>query len=215
MEIEKQLFMEKCNNCGYCCSLDQQGDVLLFPLDLQRIADFFKITTSQLANRYCKVVEYEISVKDVNFEPTSKKSFIPVFALRMVVNHGCPFYDKSRKNCKIYSARPDQCRFFPFIYCILEDSQQIYGMKGNCTVIQAFLSPLQTADPLTPTPIIPINPIETMTEKEKMMEFAYYRALTDPDGILVNKKSQEKWDILSEEDQRAQLLQFYSAFLKN
>ncbi|TFH26105.1 MAG: YkgJ family cysteine cluster protein [Promethearchaeota archaeon] len=207
--------MEKCNNCGFCCSYDQQGDVFLYPLDLLRIADFLHITNAQMVKQYCKVVEYEIILREHNFQHTCRKIFIPVFALRMIKNLGCPFYDNVRKDCTIYSARPEQCRYFPFIACILEDTPQIVELTGNCTVIQAFLSSFQNVDPSTTTPIMPFEVIETMTEKEKKAEFAYYLALTGPNGFITDQKAQKKWDALSEAAQSTQLFQFYSTYLEH
>ncbi len=207
--------MEKCNNCGFCCGHDQQGDVFLYPLDLHRIANFLEISASQMVKKYCKMVEYEIIMRERNFHPTDRKQYIPVFALRMMKNHGCPYYDRAKKNCKIYLARPEQCRFFPFIYCILEDPMQIRGMTDSCTVIQTFLRSLQVEDPSTQTLKIPLDLIERMTEKEKRAEFAYYSTLMGPNGIIADQKAQKKWDSLSEAAQSTQLLQFYSAFLEH
>lgn len=110
-QVGKEL-MKKCNNCGKCCTASQEGDVLIFPHDFHRLLNYLQIKPKLLISKYLKIIEYEYHIRDENFQLTGISKFIPVFSIRMQ-KHGCPFYNSQTRNCDIYPARSDQCRFFP------------------------------------------------------------------------------------------------------
>ncbi len=86
----------ECQGSGKCCvSHGQYGFVFFTLADRQRAAKFFKISTREFTKKYCD--------KDQNGhfhlkEETSKTD--------------CLFLKNAR--CTIYSARPTQCKTWPF-----------------------------------------------------------------------------------------------------
>ncbi len=83
----------ECKQCGNCCSI--KGYVFIFPKDLERLIEKSGFTLEELERSFLSSVDgYTV--------------------LRSRGDDGCIFWDAIDKNCKIYEARPTQCRTFPF-----------------------------------------------------------------------------------------------------
>lgn len=200
--LDRDYFLSKCNRCGYCCSESQSGDVFLYPADFFRIREFLAILDLQFINRYLKMIEYEYHVRNSNLKTTGESIYLPIFAIKMKKKAGCPFYDPHLKSCRIYPARPDQCRFFPLIYCILEDSEQLEDMRKNCLVIQEILK--HYSNERLENFQIPEYPREIITKEERTIEYQYY--------IFIMERLPPNWDDLSEKAQKKALLKLYQEF---
>jgi uncharacterized protein len=81
----------ECTGCGKCCEYSD-AEVYLNESDIDRICAYLTITSESFIKTYCRTVKGKQVLK-------SNKSH-------------CIFLNEKR--CKIYSARPDQCRTFPF-----------------------------------------------------------------------------------------------------
>ena len=88
----------ECQQCGGCCSGPGEGYIWITRPEIEMIADFLKISVSQLRQQYLKRVGLRTSI----IEQSATKDCI---FLRKV---------EGRKQCVIYPVRPGQCRTWPF-----------------------------------------------------------------------------------------------------
>ncbi len=82
----------KCTGCGRCCS-KEPGYVWLSEDDIERACMHLKLTRSEFLKKYTRLVHGRYSLIELS-------------------NYDCVFLKENR--CSIYSARPKQCRQFPF-----------------------------------------------------------------------------------------------------
>ena len=85
-----------CQQCGNCCS-GEPGCVWVSKSELQRIAEFLKISEKELRAKYTRRVGLRISLKEM-------------------ANGDCIFQENGQngRGCRIYKVRPVQCRTWPF-----------------------------------------------------------------------------------------------------
>ena len=87
-----------CATCGGRCCTGESGYIYVNKTEMERLADFLKISIEELKERYLYKSGYKYSIKerekDGEFE--------------------CIFYDAAQDGCMVYGARPIQCRTFPF-----------------------------------------------------------------------------------------------------
>jgi Fe-S-cluster containining protein len=84
----------ECTGCGDCCT-GAPGYVWVNKAEIEAMAEFMKMTVEKFEKKYVRLVGI-------------RKSLIE-FA-----NGDCVFFDNKKRSCKIYSARPRQCRTWPF-----------------------------------------------------------------------------------------------------
>ena len=85
----------QCQGSSNCCvSRGKYGFVYLSKKDLSRFSNFFNISISSFKKKYCEFTQDYLHLKELN------------------INGNCIFLDK--KKCSVYSARPTQCRSWPF-----------------------------------------------------------------------------------------------------
>lgn len=90
-----------CSQCGACCK-EQNGEectVLIFPSELEMIAQACRKSCMEFVEQYCVMDEMELSGVG-----------IPVLRLKFQ-NHSCIFLNQHNQ-CDIYESRPYQCRMF-------------------------------------------------------------------------------------------------------
>jgi Fe-S-cluster containining protein len=83
-----------CTACGDCCT-GAPGYVWVNKAEIQAMADHLKMEVAKFEKKYVRLIGI-------------RKSLIE-FA-----NGDCVFFDNKRRCCKIYEARPRQCRTWPF-----------------------------------------------------------------------------------------------------
>lgn len=83
----------KCTGCGNCCT-GAPGYVWVDDQEIEEMAHFLKITREEFEKKYTRVVQ-------------GKRSL-----LEHPKNYDCIFLKD--KKCMLYSARPRQCRTFPW-----------------------------------------------------------------------------------------------------
>ena len=87
-----------CAECpGYCCS-GESGNIWVNQPELLQISKVLQSNVIDCIQQYCNRVGNRLAIK----ERFTKNGF------------ACVFYDDSKRQCAIYSVRPEQCRRFPF-----------------------------------------------------------------------------------------------------
>ena len=82
-----------CTECGACCT-GSPGYVWLEEADIEAICDHLDISRSDFLKRYTRQVDSRFALREDH------------------KNYDCVFLKDSK--CTIYSARPGQCRSFPW-----------------------------------------------------------------------------------------------------
>jgi len=88
----------ECTECGDCCSGPEEGVIWITKPEIELAAEFLKITPEEFRKTYTK----RAGLRTTIIEQRTTKDCI---FLREV---------KGKKQCMIYSVRPNQCRTWPF-----------------------------------------------------------------------------------------------------
>ena len=87
-----------CAECqGRCCT-GESGYIYVTKTEALAISDVLGIDIKQLVSKYLFKKGYKYSIKENKFGES----------------YECVFYDRITNGCKIYDARPLQCKTFPF-----------------------------------------------------------------------------------------------------
>jgi len=88
----------ECVQCSRCCSGPDEGFIWVSRAEIKFIADFLKISTRQVRQKYLKRVGLRTTIIE---KPATKD---------------CIFLQKTdgQKRCVVYPVRPNQCRTWPF-----------------------------------------------------------------------------------------------------
>lgn len=84
----------KCTQCGKCCT-GESGYVWVSENEIKQMAEFICLSVSDFKRLYMRRIGQRWALVE-------KKS----------QNHSCVFYQDQK--CKVYAARPLQCRTYPF-----------------------------------------------------------------------------------------------------
>ena len=88
----------KCETCeGKCCT-GESGYIYLSQDEIVNIAKLLELDTQTFMQQYLYKKGYKYSIKEQVVS----------------MSHDCIFFDREKNGCKIYEARPLQCRTFPF-----------------------------------------------------------------------------------------------------
>ncbi|MBN2857673.1 MAG: YkgJ family cysteine cluster protein [Candidatus Delongbacteria bacterium] len=93
MSFYKHGIRFECKKCGNCCV--GNGYVFIFPVDLERLIEKSGFNLEELQRTYLSTVDGYTVFRDGG-------------------SGACIFWDPIVKGCRIYEARPTQCRTFPF-----------------------------------------------------------------------------------------------------
>ena len=87
-----------CEECqGKCCT-GESGYIFVNKIEIESIAKLLNLNVNEFAVKYLYKKGYKYSIKENKFEDS----------------YECVFYDRETNGCKIYEARPTQCKTFPF-----------------------------------------------------------------------------------------------------
>ena len=86
----------ECQRCLYCCS-KEPGYVFLSKKEIDSLASLLAVGFEEFIEIYCRKVDYGLYY---------------MISLKEKENYDCIFL--SSKGCKVYDARPLQCRTYPF-----------------------------------------------------------------------------------------------------
>ena len=124
----------ECQNCGNCCSTVFEGYIFLYPHDIEQLLNFFKINFQELYNTYLNKIQIGLVIWDENLQDTHKTFDVDILILDSGKRDNCIFLEEkdNKKLCKIYEARPAQCKIYPFWNDIMTDSEQLEKIKLEC-----------------------------------------------------------------------------------
>lgn len=89
---------EACKDCpGRCCT-GESGNVWITPVEIETLAALLGINEFDFMQQYLRRVGNRWSLA----ERVGDEQLI------------CIFFDETTRQCSVYSARPEQCRTFPF-----------------------------------------------------------------------------------------------------
>lgn len=94
----------KCTGCGTCCRWT--GSVLLTHRDIADMAVWLGLSEQQFIDRHTRLAPSRIQL-----------------ALNDQSDGSCSFLEGNR--CRIYEARPEQCRSFPFAWSVPEGCPEL------------------------------------------------------------------------------------------
>jgi len=87
-----------CETCqGRCCT-GESGYIYVTKNEIEKISKLLDMDVKLFVDTYLFKKMYKYSIKEVVHENS----------------HECIFYDRDSNGCKIYDARPLQCKTFPF-----------------------------------------------------------------------------------------------------
>ena len=84
----------RCTQCGNCCT-GQPGFVWVDDQELQQIADYLGCSIGEVRLLHTRLARGRVSLVEFG-------------------NGDCTFFDPQTRRCRIYPARPHQCRTWPF-----------------------------------------------------------------------------------------------------
>ena len=111
MSFYKDGIKFECKQCGNCCNIS--GYVFVFREDLNRILELTDYTMEELQQTYLSTVDGYTVFRDKG-------------------DQACIFWDPAIKGCKIYEARPTQCRTYPFWKTLLYRKNKWEKEKESC-----------------------------------------------------------------------------------
>lgn len=111
-----------CTQCGNCCT-GGPGFVWISSVEIDRLADFLKLTPEQVLHKYCRRLGDRISLKERR---------MPNGEYDCVFLQPIPGDTAKRRGCSIYSVRPLQCRTWPFWDSNLESKERWDAAGQRC-----------------------------------------------------------------------------------
>jgi Fe-S-cluster containining protein len=89
---------DACSTCqGRCCT-GESGYIYVTKAEIFAIAELLDMDVNEFGVKYLFKNGYKYSLKENKIEDS----------------YECVFYDRESNGCKIYMARPNQCKTFPF-----------------------------------------------------------------------------------------------------
>lgn len=89
---------DACSSCGGNCCTGESGNIFVSVTEITAIAKLLEMDEREFRRNYLRKEGYRYSLQE-----------------RIVKgSYDCAFFDRSRNGCSIYTARPLQCRTFPF-----------------------------------------------------------------------------------------------------
>lgn len=102
----------ECTQCGNCCT-GGPGFVWVEEDEIQAIADHLDKSIGEIRLMYTRPAKGRTSLNEY-------------------ANGDCFFFDPEQRRCTIYSARPRQCRTWPFWNSVLASEADWKDIQRNC-----------------------------------------------------------------------------------
>jgi len=106
-----------CATCEGNCCIGESGYIWITKEECIKLAHLLGISLQELGEKYLLKVGYKYSLRE---KQLSKN------------NYACVFFDLVKKQCSVYSARPSQCKTFPFWEYFLKNVNEV---KKECPAI--------------------------------------------------------------------------------
>ena len=98
-----------CTQCGNCCT-GGPGFVWISDEEVERLAEFLKLTKDEVIDKYCRKIGRRISLNET-LMPNGNYDCIFLTEIEPAPGAGVR---QKRRGCSIYPVRPLQCRTWPF-----------------------------------------------------------------------------------------------------
>lgn len=89
---------EACDHCPGKCCRGRTGHIWINDQDLRALSSLLELNTIDFIDQYADRSDNRLSLKEQYVEGS----------------YDCVFFDVQKNSCLVYSARPNQCRQFPF-----------------------------------------------------------------------------------------------------
>ncbi|MEK6972462.1 MAG: YkgJ family cysteine cluster protein [archaeon] len=119
---EKEICQKECK--AACC---KHYYITLLPFEAEKLAKSQKTSLKDFLEKY--TIQY---FKEISFESSGKKILLQNIALKRIDGKCILLSDENL--CKVYLARPRQCKLFPFL--ALDDSSDIRKAYPFCLLVQ-------------------------------------------------------------------------------
>ena len=87
-----------CAECGGRCCTGESGNIFVSLQEIRALANLLEMDERDFRQACLEKRGYKFSLKE-----------------RIVgMSHDCIFFDRASNGCRVYAARPNQCRTFPF-----------------------------------------------------------------------------------------------------
>ncbi|HEY1684530.1 MAG TPA: YkgJ family cysteine cluster protein [Tepidisphaeraceae bacterium] len=113
-----------CTQCGNCCT-GGPGFVWINEEEIQKLAEYLKISVLEVQEKYCRKIGGKVSLK----ERFNRGFYDCIFLTELPAEKG-EGVRQSRRGCGIYPVRPMQCRTWPFWQENLE-SEKAWDKTGE------------------------------------------------------------------------------------
>lgn len=87
-----------CAECGGRCCTGESGNIFVSAQEIRALSALLQTDEADFRAAYLEKRGYKFSIKERRVGPS----------------YDCIFYDREQGGCSVYSARPMQCRTFPF-----------------------------------------------------------------------------------------------------
>jgi uncharacterized protein len=115
-----------CSQCGNCCS-GSPGFVWVSAEEIERLAEFLKISAKSVIRKYCRKIGRQYSLTENRHPQHGGFDCVFVKELPPEGNSAHP-----RRICSVYEVRPLQCRTWPFWEGNLASSNAWDRAARNC-----------------------------------------------------------------------------------
>lgn len=154
------------------------GVILLFPNDVDALASFLGETKRIVAQKYLQVRSVEYDFTTYPSDPHEKPIYLDTLTLKFEGSKDCIFFEKvnGKNNCRIYSARPSQCKRYPLLSFVLTSNGQLKFVQSDCPGISLDFdndkrSPSGEKKKYSPTEL------RSLIQEDQENEYNYYTLL--------------------------------------
>ncbi len=105
-----------CNSCEGNCCRGESGYIWVKYAEIERIANLLEMSLEEFVTMYLKKVGHRFSLIEKRL---SENDF------------GCIFFDEVKRSCKIYEARPLQCKSYPF-WDSYKNRENVKELRAEC-----------------------------------------------------------------------------------
>ncbi len=107
-----------CTQCGNCCT-GEPGFIWISIEEVHRLAAHLRLDPDEVVDRYCRKIDGKLSLR----ERRNSRG-----------EHDCIFLEETgaKRTCRIYPARPLQCRTWPFWDSNLQDESRWKRASKRC-----------------------------------------------------------------------------------
>lgn len=131
-----------CQMCGDCCKGFNEGEVYLYEEDILRLAKHLNMVDKEglkkFAKKYVKVINDTFFWRETGASRGKTYKFKTLSFVFTGNDEHCHFLDDNNR-CTVHTARPFQCRCFPFWKMMVTSRKNVIEYAKKCPGLQASL----------------------------------------------------------------------------